>query len=156
PVPEDGVMYGVGRDVTERRRSDSEQTALRRLATLVAQEVPQLVVFSAIADEIGRLLGTEEIRMLRFDGDRSAVVVGSTGRPDALPLGSRQQLEGDTVASRVLRTGRTARIDNYTEAGGSLAEAARSIGVRAVAGAPVLVDGRLWGVITAGSTHDEP
>src|SRR6266496_5936411 len=49
-----------------------------------------------------------------------------------------------------------ARIENYTEAGGPIAEAARSIGVRAVAGAPVLVDGRLWGVITAGSTHDEP
>src|SRR6266498_4173295 len=93
PIPDEHLMFGVGRDVTERRRSESEQTALRRLGTLVAQEVPQSVVFSAIAEEIGRLLGTEEIRMLRFDGDRSAVVVGSTGRPDALPLGSRQQLD---------------------------------------------------------------
>src|SRR6266511_1194231 len=156
PVPDEHVMYGVGRDVTERRRSESEQTALRRLGTLVAQEVPQSVVFSAIAEEIGRLLGTEEIRMLRFDGDRSAVVVGSSGSPDALPLGSRQQLEGDTVASRVLRTGRTARIDNYTEAGGPLAETARSISIRAAVGATILVEGRVWGAITTGSTSDEP
>jgi PAS domain S-box-containing protein len=156
PVPEEGVMYGVGRDITERRRSESEQTALRRLAMLVAQEVPPSEVFSAIVEEIGRLLGTEEIRMLRFDTDRSAVVVGGSGGSDAFPLGSRHQLEGDTVASRVLRTGRTTRIDNYREVGGPLAEATRSIGVRAVVGAPILVAGRLWGAITTGSTSDEP
>jgi PAS domain S-box-containing protein len=154
PVAEEHVMYGVGRDITERRRSESEQTALRRLATLVAHDVPQSEVFSAVAEEIGRLLGTEEIRVLRFGSDRSAVVVGSAGRRGAFPLGWRQQLEGDTVASRVFRTGRTARIDNYTEAGGPLAQSARSIGVRAVVGAPILVEGRLWGAITTGSTSE--
>ncbi len=156
PVPEERVMYGVGRDVTERSRSESEQAALNRLATLVAQEVPPSEVFSAIAEEIGRLLGTEEIRMLRFDGESSAVVVGSSGRRDTFPVGSRQQLEGDTVAPRVLRTGRTARIDNYTEAGGLLAETVRSLGVQAVVGAPILVEGRVWGAIITGSTSDAP
>jgi PAS domain S-box-containing protein len=154
PVPEERVMFGVGRDVTERRRSESEQAALRRLATLVAQQAPQADVFGAIAEEIGRLLGTEEIRMLRFERDGSAVVVGRSGRRDAFPLGSRHQLEGDTVAPRVLRTGRTARIDNYTEAGGPLAETVRSLGVQAAVGAPILVEGRLWGAIITGSTSD--
>jgi PAS domain S-box-containing protein len=86
PVAEEHVMYGVGRDITERRRSESEQTALRRLATLVAHDVPQSEVFSAVAEEIGRLLGTEEIRVLRFGSDRSAVVVrerGPSGRVSA-------------------------------------------------------------------------
>jgi hypothetical protein len=82
------VIYTVGRDVTERRRSECEQAALQRIATLVAQEVPRSEVFSAIAEEIGRLLGAEEIRMLRFDSDGSAVVVGSSGRPNAFPLAS--------------------------------------------------------------------
>jgi len=154
PVPEERVMYGVGRDITERRRSDCQQTALQRIATLVTREVPQAEVFSAIAEEIGRLLGTEEIRMLRFDSDRSAVVVGSSGRRDPFPLGSRQQLEGDSVASRVHRTGQPARIDDYWVAAGPLVETARSIGVRAVVGVPVVVEGRLWGVITTGSTDD--
>jgi PAS domain S-box-containing protein len=156
PVPEEGVMYGIGRDVTARRRSEDEQTALRRVATLVAREAPQAEVFSAIVEEIGRLLGTEEIRMLRFVGDDAAVVVGSSGREDAFPIGFRHQLEDDTVASRVRRTGRTARIDDSAEAGGPLGDTARSIGVRAVVAAPVLVEGRLWGAITTGSTHDEP
>jgi PAS domain S-box-containing protein len=155
PVPEEGVMYGIGRDVTARRRSEAEQTALRRVATLVAREAPQAEVFSAIAEEIGRLLGTEEIWMLRFDGNDSAVVVGSSGREDAFPIGSRYRLEAG-VALRVLRTGRPARIDDYAEVGGPLAETARSIGVRAVVAAPVLVEGRLWGAMTTGSTHDEP
>jgi PAS domain S-box-containing protein len=154
PVPEERVMFGVGRDVTERRRSESEQAALRRLATLVAQEAPQAEVFGAIAEEIGRLLGTEEIRMLRFDSESSAVVVGSSGRRDMFPLGSRHQLEGDSVAPRVLRTGRTARIDDYTKAGGPLAETVRSLGIRAVVGAPILVEGRLWGAILTRSTSD--
>ena len=155
PVPEERVMYGVGRDVTERRRSECEQAALQRIATLVTQEVPRSEVFSAIAEEIGRLLGAEEIRMFRFDSDCSAVVVGSSGRRDAFPLGSHHLLDGDSVASRVLRTGRPARIDDYLAAAGSLAETARSIGVHAVVGVPVFVEGRLWGVIITGSAHHE-
>ncbi|HEX9379227.1 MAG TPA: GAF domain-containing protein, partial [Gaiellaceae bacterium] len=154
PVPEERVMYGVGRDVTDRRRSESEHAALQRISTLVAREVPQANVFGAIAEEIGGLLGTKEIRMLRFESDGSAVVVGSSGRRD-FPLGSRQQLEGDSVASRVFRTGQPARIDNFQETDGSLAETARSIGVRAVVGVPVAVQGRLWGVMTTSSTNDE-
>ena len=94
PVPEERVIYAVGRDVTDRRRSESEQAALQRIATLVAQEVPQADVFDAIAEEIGGLLGTEEIRMLRFDSDTSAVVVGGSGRRDA----STPRLEGDSRA----------------------------------------------------------
>jgi PAS domain S-box-containing protein len=156
PLTEWRVIYAVGRDVTERRRSESEQAALQRIATLVAQEAPQADVFDAIAEEIGRLLGAEEVRMLRFDSDDSAVVVGSSGSPDAFALGSRLQLEGDSVALRVLRTGRPARFDDYRVAAGPNAEAARSIGVRAVVGVPVFVERRLWGAISAGSTHDAP
>jgi PAS domain S-box-containing protein len=47
PLPEERVMYGVGRDVTERRRSESEQASLQRIATLVAQEAPPADVFGA-------------------------------------------------------------------------------------------------------------
>jgi PAS domain S-box-containing protein len=156
PLPEERVMYGVGRDVTERRRSESEQASLQRIATLVAQEAPPADVFGAIAEEIGGLLGTEEVRMLRFDSDGSAVVVGGLGRPDAFPLGSHLQLAGDSVALRVLRTGRPARFDDYRAAAGPDAETARSIGVRTVVGVPVFVERRLWGAISAGSTHDGP
>ena len=38
-VPEEQLVYGVGRDVTETRRAADEQAALRRVATLVAKAV---------------------------------------------------------------------------------------------------------------------
>ena len=137
-------------------RLAQEQAALRRAATLVAREASQAEVFTAIAEEIGQLLGMEEIRMLRYEDDRSAVVVGSSGKEDAFPVGSRQHLDGDTAASRVLRTGRTARIDDYTTTSGPHAETARSIGVRSAVGAPILVEGRLWGAIVTATTRGRP
>ena len=67
-------------------RLAEEQAALRRVATLVAHEAPQAEIFAAIAEEIGRLLGADYIRMVRFEDDRLAVVVASAGATeDALP-----------------------------------------------------------------------
>jgi signal transduction histidine kinase len=156
PVTQGRVIYAVGRDVTERHRRETEQAALQRVATLVAQEASQADVLGAIAEEIGGIVGAEEVRMLRFDSDTSAVVVGGSGRLEAFPLGSHQHLDGDSVALRVLRTRRPARLDDYGVATGTFAEKARSIGVRAVVGVPVFVERRLWGAISAGSTHDGP
>jgi signal transduction histidine kinase len=141
---------------SEVARLAQEQAALRRVAMLVTREAPQAVAFNAIAEEIGQLLGTQEMRMLRYEGDRSAVVVGCSGSQDAFPLGSRHELETDTAASRVLRTERTVRIDDYGTMSGPMAETARSIGVRSAVGAPVMVEGRLWGAIVTGSTQGEP
>src|SRR5689334_6691209 len=55
PVRERHLIYAVGRDITDRRRSENEQAALQRIATLVAQEAPAADVFGAIAEEIGGL-----------------------------------------------------------------------------------------------------
>jgi len=162
PAAEDRAIYSVARDVTDRHQAEAElarlageQAALRRVATLVAREAPQAEVFSAIAEEIGQLLGTEEIRMLRYEDD-SAVVVSCWGKAeDLFPTGSRHQLGGDSAASRVLRTGQPARID-YATTSGPLAESVRSFGVRSALAAPIRVEGRLWGAMTAGTTNDEP
>jgi PAS domain S-box-containing protein len=163
PVLEEGLHYGVGRDVTDRRQAEAElerlagvQAALRRVATLVAREASQAEVFRAIAEGIGRLLGTEEMRMLHYDGDRSAVVVANSGDQEVFAVGSRYPLNGDNAASRVFRTGRPARIDDYGSADGPFAEAARAIGICSVVGAPILVEGRLWGAMIAGTGRAEP
>ncbi len=160
---EDRAIYAVARDVTDRHRAEAElarlageQAALRRVATLVAREAPQAEVFSAIAEQIGQLLGTEEIWMLRFKDD-SAVVVSSWGKAeDVFPTGSRHALGGDSAASRVLRTGQPARIDDYATTSGPFAESVRSIGTRSAVAVPIQVEGRLWGAVTAGTTQDEP
>jgi signal transduction histidine kinase len=56
----------------------------------------------------------------------------------------------------VLRTGRPARIDDYGDTSGPSADLARDWGFRSAVGAPISVEGRLWGVISAASTRDEP
>jgi signal transduction histidine kinase len=65
-------------------------------------------------------------------------------------------LEDDSLSAMVFRTGRPARIDDYANMGGPLSKALRRAGVRSAAGAPIIVEGCLWGVITAGSTKPEP
>jgi GAF domain-containing protein len=157
-------VVGTIVDVTERRQVETElgrlageQAALRRVATLIAREASQAEVFTAIAEEVGHLLGTDEIRMVRYEEDHSAVVVGSSGEArDVFQSGSRQPLGGVDASSRVFRTRQPVRIDDYGKASGPIAETARSIGIRGVVAAPVLVEGRLWGAMVAGTTQDEP
>jgi GAF domain-containing protein len=134
-----------------------EQVALRRVATLVAREASQAEVFTAIAEEIGQLLGTEEIRMVRYEDERSAMVVASSGEAeDLFPVGTRVSLGGEDAISRVLKTGQPARIDDYATASGMVAEPVRSIGIRGVVATPVVVEGRLWGAMVTGTAQDEP
>jgi GAF domain-containing protein len=71
------------------------------------------------------------------------------------PPGFRFPLDGDTVAARIFRQGKDARQDEYGELSSPLAESVRAYGIRSVAGAPVLVEGRLWGAITTGMTREE-
>src|SRR2546430_12616663 len=73
-----------------------------------------------------------------------------------MPVGTRVPLEGDNIIGRVFRTQQSARIDDYSDASGQVAENVRAIGVRAAAGVPVLVGGRLWGVMAVGSSRPEP
>jgi hypothetical protein len=78
----------------------------------------------------------------------------STGAEPATRIGSRLPVGGQNVTTRVVRTGRPARID-YAETGasGPIGSAATDVwGLRSSSGAPISVEGRLWGVIFAGST----
>jgi two-component sensor histidine kinase len=64
-------------------------------------------------------------------------------------VGSRVSLEGENVSATVRRTGRPARVENDKGAPGPIADLARTTGLRSTVGAPIVVDGRLWGIITA-------
>jgi PAS domain S-box-containing protein len=132
-----------------------EQTALRRLATLVAQEPSQTQIFGAIAEEAMQLLRTDAVRIVRYDGE-SGVVLAASGQPEVTPPGFRFPLDGETVAARIFRQGKPARQDEYKELSGPVADPVRAAGIRSVVGAPVLAGGRLWGAITTGMTQEEP
>ena len=141
----------------ELRGFADEQAALRRVAMLVARPTAPEDVFAAVTEEAGRLLGADYITMARYDPDGARTIVASWSSIGAgYPVGNRARLGGWNVQTLVFQTGRPARIDDYAGASGPLAEAAREFGFRAAAGAPVRVEGRLWGVMYMGSTRQEP
>jgi len=107
-MPERGVMYGVARDTTERRRAEAElgaaqrmleasrdelrvlaeeQAALRRVATLVARETPPDAVFAAVGREVGEVLGVEATHLGRYDSDGTVVSVAQWGSYASVPIG---------------------------------------------------------------------
>jgi signal transduction histidine kinase len=137
-------------------RLADEQAALRRVATLVARGVPPAEVFAAVAEEVGRLLGTDLAAMLRFELDETVTVVaGWSWEGGQLPVGTRYPIEG-TLSALMLRTGRPARIDRYADAVGRVAALARQLGIRSSVGCPITVEGRLWGAATVSSKRPEP
>ncbi|MEI5583867.1 MULTISPECIES: sensor histidine kinase [unclassified Agromyces] len=130
----------------------AEQAALRRVAELVAKSAAPYDVFAAVAEEFGRLVGVQGAKMLRFEPDETATFVASWGPLQAgLPIGTRLPARGTSVTGRILATGRTARVDDYDSAEGPIAEVQRSAGMRSAVGAPIHVDGRLWGAMVVGS-----
>jgi GAF domain-containing protein len=134
-----------------------EQAALRRVAMLVARGAPPEEVFAAVVDEVGRLLPVDLVSMARYEPDHTMTFVTSWGRPiDFVPVGRRLSLGGSNVGTIVFETGRPARIDSYANASGPIGVAVREGGVRSAAGAPIIVEGRVWGVMAAGSAGEEP
>ncbi|MEA2232499.1 MAG: hypothetical protein QOD83_2315 [Solirubrobacteraceae bacterium] len=140
----------------ELARLADEQAALRRVATLVARGVPPPEVFAAVAREVGLVLGVEWTHMARYEPDGTSIgVAGWSGAGDQIPVGTRVDLEGESVGGLVLRTGRPARMGDYENASGHAAALGRERGLRSSVGAPIVVDGRLWGVMIAASKKDD-
>jgi PAS domain S-box-containing protein len=177
-----GLFYAVGRDVTERRREQDElhhvramveasrdelralaeqQAALRRVATLVARGVSPSELFSAVADEMAGCLHAGNASVNRFDGDEVAVLALShlePGMQNKPVVGERHTLEGDNIATRVLHTGRAARLDSFQlhNAPGSIAARLREMGLRCTVAVPIVAEERVWGMAAVGSMAPEP
>jgi GAF domain-containing protein len=135
-------------------RLAAEQAALRRVATFVARGAPPEEVFAAVTKEVGQLLLVDYAALSRYESDHTLTCVAAwsrAGNPFP-PVGTRVILGGNNVSTRVFETGRPARIDCYADASGPLAVAIRAQGVRSAVGTPIIVEGRLWGVIAVGST----
>jgi signal transduction histidine kinase len=141
---------------THDHRINGEQAALRRVATLVARAAPPEEVFAAVTEEAGRLLGAHLASLSRYDPDGAMMVAAWSSTAAVFPVGTRWSLGGRNVHTLVFQTGRPARIDDYADASGPAAEAAREFGLRASVGVPVSVEGRLWGVMSVASTQGEP
>jgi signal transduction histidine kinase/ketosteroid isomerase-like protein len=138
-------------------RLAQEQAALRRVATLAARGTSPEELFAAVVEEVVRVLPVKVVAMARYESAGTMMVVASSdGVRDRFPVGSRWPLGGKNVSTAVFETGRPARIDGYAGAAGRLGAAIREQGVHSSVGAPIVVEGRLWGVMTASSGPEQP
>src|SRR3954451_17776534 len=94
-----------------------------------------------------RLLGADGVTLSRYEPRNEVTVVAHHGSdPRRLPPGTRVSHQGENVTSMVRRTERSARMEHQAGGPGPIAALVRPSAVRASVGAPVVVDGRLWGV----------
>src|SRR5882724_10817791 len=141
-------------------RLAQEQRALRRVATLVASEASPERVFTAVSEECARVLEVNASAVFRFEGDDTATIVGRHSRQsaadDAFTLGLRLPAGEDTGIGRVLRTGAPARIHDYTERPGEIADSMRQMNYRSSVSAPIVVAGILWGAVGIATAEPLP
>jgi PAS domain S-box-containing protein len=155
--PEEGVVYGVGRDVTDRRVANDALTALRRVAILVAEGVQPQELFAVVAEEVARVANVPLVSVARYEFDGTATVCASfpTEGPIVSP-GGRWSLEGTNVLQLMRASSEAARIDDYSQLEGELADAARRGGLRSTVGTPIVVAGSLWGALVGSSRDQDP
>jgi signal transduction histidine kinase len=134
-----------------------QQTALRRVATLVARGVAPAQVYPAAVAELSNGLGIDNVALIRYEPGEALVVLA--GRDDSgltkMSIGERIPLDGDNVAASILATGEPARMDTYDGATGATADRIRRLGLRSAVGAPIIVDGAVWGALVIGSAQKE-
>src|SRR5258708_8889060 len=106
-----GAMPDSRRDQDPRlRRLYDEQAALRRVATLVARGVSPAELFSAVSNEVGRLFGSGQAAIGRYEPDGSTVgYLGISHGPSTTPIGTRWPLGEFLASTTVYRTRRPAR-----------------------------------------------
>jgi signal transduction histidine kinase len=138
-------------------RLAEEQAALRRVATLVARGTPPEELFAAVVEEVGRVLPIDLASIARYEPDGALAFVAAWGKAgEQFPVGSRRMLGGNNLGTIVFETGRPARIDNYAaSASGEIGGAAHDAGINSSLATPIVLEGRLWGVIAAGSMQQQ-
>jgi signal transduction histidine kinase/uncharacterized protein YoaH (UPF0181 family) len=135
--------------------AEKQGAALRRVATLVAEQASPHAIFDAVAAEASHALSVPRVDVVRCHDHGRMTVVGSTGTP-RLPSAFRYASGEPSVTATVAETRRPARIDDWTKLDGQMADVARAEGFRSVVGAPIVVDNELWGVIVIMATEILP
>ena len=136
-------------------RLADEQAGLRRVATLVAQGASPDDLFSAVAKEVAAVIDIPVVGVHRYEADGTFTMLGIAGETSFTP-GSRWPVEPEGLAARILATGRPTRKDDYSTMPGPLGDALRADQMVTTIGAPIVVDGSIWGFMVAGGRPGKP
>jgi signal transduction histidine kinase len=140
-----------------RNRAVRVEAALRRVATLVARAAPPQAVFDAVCEETGRLIGATTVNLAHFTADNHNLTIsGWSMRGVHVPTGTCLPLDGHTINALVQRTRAPGRVDSYERVPGPLAIRLRELGIASEVGAPVVLNGQVWGALIAGTDRSAP
>jgi signal transduction histidine kinase len=145
------IGSGIGILVDELARLTTEQAALKRIATLVARGVPRAELLSTVAREVVALLGADGALVTRLEPDGYATILAFGGRTVEFDVGERLSLEPPMALETVVRTGRPARTDDFAQASPALKRRLGAAHIRSTVASPIVVEGRLWGVVVVSS-----
>ena len=104
-----------------------------------------------------RCLDCDGAGVFRYEPDGSAVVIAASSKPGSkyFPVGERMPLDEDNLLAWILQTGRPARHDDIEGARGPVIKRVREFGIRSGVGAPIVVNGRVWGAAIVASSQQE-
>jgi signal transduction histidine kinase len=150
-LPGNGLQAASGADQQQLLAAAAAQ---RRIAALVTRGASPRETLAAIAREVARFLGADFASVLRYEPDGTAAPAGWWDASGADgPKGTRLTVSGEDVAVSVLATGQPAWTDRLDGPAGSVADYLRGLGARSAAGAPITLDGHLWGVAIAAAAQ---
>jgi signal transduction histidine kinase len=135
-----------------------EQSALLRVATLVARETPLPQLFTRVAEEIARVLGVDATGVMRYLGGERAVVAGVWVVPGQryLPVNAELDFDrADSALGQAQTTGVPARFARYDGPRNELSQAMRHLGMRTSIAAPIIPNGVIWGALVATAPDEE-
>jgi len=139
------------------RQIADEQAALRRVATLVAEGPSPTAVFDGVATEMQRLLDADGVTLGRYEPADAITVMAHRGFEGwQLPIGATFSHDGESVTAKVRRTGRPDRMEYASAPDAPFTRLVRDLGVRWSVGAPIIVEGQLWGIAVVYWTGHEP
>jgi PAS domain S-box-containing protein len=151
-----GLIYCAGQEVTDGRAAQ-ERAALQRVAALVAQGTPPSEVFQAVTAELRALLSVAACVLARYEPDGSATILSdSVDIGTGLPPGTVLHYVHGTAGATVRESALSADNDDVTNLPSPLRERADRLGVTEAVKVPVMVDGQVWGYLSASWRHTAP
>ena len=127
----------------------AEQTALRRVAALVARGVCHAELFAVVNQEIAQLVGADAAALLRFEPDETITLLAAwntTGTP--APVGDREPV--NAALRRLRDTARPVRCGpSDVPLTGPFSAELRRLGIRTAIAVPIQIGGRVWGISVA-------
>ena len=140
-------------DGVEQARLAEEQTALRRVATLVAQGAEPSTLFAVVAEQVAHVLRVPFASVVRFDEGTVVQRASYAERGVVFPSDKRWPLEGTSALAQVHAHGKPARLEDYSDTVGEIAEYVRQVGIRSTVAVPIVVAGRMWGAMVVSATE---